>query len=212
MINVLSNMTKQNASDKNCFRMNRVTQFVSFTSIMSVSMTCLAVMLLFLARGTQYPVAVQVTFYHHSHFPHNCEIHKVGLVASLMVTTIAYGMGVGAVPYTMVGELFTPEHRTLGSCLAQVVRWVFPIFFVLHFFLTQKRHRLCPRKGDPLYDPASWTFFYLLLPRSHVCCCGSFCLEVRPRNPRKNTFTALLHLRGKRIDSNSLPVPCESCV
>ena len=41
-----------------------------------------------------------------------------------MVTTIAYGMGVGAVPYTMVGELFTPEHRTLGSCLAQVVRWV----------------------------------------------------------------------------------------
>ena len=42
-----------------------------------------------------------------------------------MVTTIAYGMGVGAVPYTMVGELFTPEHRTLGSCLAQVVRWVF---------------------------------------------------------------------------------------
>ena len=43
-----------------------------------------------------------------------------------MVTTIAYGMGVGAVPYTMVGELFTPEHRTLGSCLAQVVRWVYP--------------------------------------------------------------------------------------
>ena len=50
---------------------------------------------------------------------------KVGLVSSLMVTTISYGMGVGAVPYTMIGELFTPEHRTLGSCLAQVVRWVF---------------------------------------------------------------------------------------
>ena len=43
------------------FRMNRVTQFVSFTSIMSVSMVCLAVMLLLLARGTNYPVPVQVT-------------------------------------------------------------------------------------------------------------------------------------------------------
>ena len=41
--------------------MNRVTQFVSFTSIMSVSMVCLAVMLLLLARGTNYPVPVQVT-------------------------------------------------------------------------------------------------------------------------------------------------------
>ena len=46
-----------------------------------------------------------------------------------MVATIAYGMGVGAVPYTMVGEVFTPEHRTLGSCLAQVVRWVFLVRF-----------------------------------------------------------------------------------
>ena len=177
MINVLSNMTKQNASDKNCFRMNRVTQFVSFTSIMSVSMTCLAVMLLFLARGTQYPVAVQVTFYHHSHFPHNCEIHKVGLVASLMVTTIAYGMGVGAVPYTMVGELFTPEHRTLGSCLAQVVRWGFPVFILPHF-LTKERHCLCPRQGDPPCDLPSWTSFHLLLPRRRLCSCGSLCLEV----------------------------------
>ena len=44
-------------------RMNRVTQFVSFTSIMSISMVCLAVMLLLLAQGTQHPVAVQVTFY-----------------------------------------------------------------------------------------------------------------------------------------------------
>ena len=53
----------KHVSDKNTFRMNRVTQFVSFTSIMSVSMVCLAVTLLLLAQGTQHPVAVQVTFY-----------------------------------------------------------------------------------------------------------------------------------------------------
>ena len=44
------------------------------------------------------------------------------MVSSLLVATTAYGMGVGAVPYTMGGEGFTPEHRSLGSCLAQVVR------------------------------------------------------------------------------------------
>ena len=110
-------------SHKNVIRMNRVTQFVSFTAIVSISMVCLAVMLLLLDQGTEHPVAVQVTFYPNSYFL----LQKVGLVASLMVATIAYGMGVGAVPYTMVGEVFTPEHRTLGSCLAQVVRWVFPI-------------------------------------------------------------------------------------
>ncbi len=50
------------ASNNSVLRMNRVTQFVSFTSIMSVSMVCLAVTLLLLAQGTQHPVAVQVTF------------------------------------------------------------------------------------------------------------------------------------------------------
>ena len=108
-------------SHKNVIRMNRVTQFVSFTAIVSISMVCLAVMLLLLDQGTEHPVAVQVTFYPNPFF---LLIQKVGLVASLMVATIAYGMGVGAVPYTMVGEVFTPEHRTLGSCLAQVVRWL----------------------------------------------------------------------------------------
>ena len=53
-------------SNINVFRMNRVTQFVSFTSIMSISMICLAVMLLLLAQGTEHPVAVQVTLHPHS--------------------------------------------------------------------------------------------------------------------------------------------------
>ena len=126
--------------------MNRVTQFVSFTSIMSLSMVCLAVMLLLLAQGTQYPVAVQVILNTPFFYPGDCETQQVGLVVSLMVTTIAYGMGVGAVPYTMVGEVFTPEHRTLGSCLAQVVRWVSPTSsaFICPHFSPKERHRLCP--------------------------------------------------------------------
>ena len=47
--------------------MNRVTQFVSFTSIMSISMVCLAAMLLLLAQGTNHPLAVQVTFHYPPH-------------------------------------------------------------------------------------------------------------------------------------------------
>jgi len=86
-------------------RMNRVTQFVTFTSIMSVAMFFFGAMLFLMARGFDDQLLVQV-----------------GLVSSLLVATTAYGMGVGAVPYTMVGEVFTPEHRSLGSCLAQVVR------------------------------------------------------------------------------------------
>ena len=133
-------------------------------------------------------------------FPGNCKTQKVGLVASLMVTTIAYGMGVGAVPYTMVGEVFTPEHRTLGSCLAQVVRWVYPTSAgsLVHDFSSQERHRLCPCQSDPPCDPASWSPFHLLLPWRCLCSCSNLCLEVCPRNPRKNPLTALLHLWGKK--------------
>ena len=40
----------------------------------------------------------------------------------LLVACVSYGLGVGAVPYTMIGEVFPPQYRTLGSCLAQVVR------------------------------------------------------------------------------------------
>ena len=44
------------------------------------------------------------------------------LVASLQVGTIAYGAGVGSIPYTMVGEVFTPEYKTVGTCVVQSVR------------------------------------------------------------------------------------------
>ena len=164
--------------------MNRVTQFVSFTSIMSISMVCLAVMLLLLAQGTQYPVAVQVILNTPFFYPGDCETQQVGLVASLMVTTIAYGMGVGAVPYTMVGEVFTPEHRTLGSCLAQVVRWVSPTSsaFICPHFSPKERHRFCPGQGHPPCDPPSWTPLHLLLPWRCLCSCRPLCLEIRPRN------------------------------
>ena len=85
-------------------RMNRKPQFVTFSSIMAVGMVVLASMVVLMNLGwtsTWVPA---------------------GLIASLLLTTTAYGTGVGAVPYTIVGEIFTPEFRTLGSCMAQVVR------------------------------------------------------------------------------------------
>ena len=50
------------------------------------------------------------------------------LVASLQVGTIAYGAGVGSIPYTMVGEVFTPECKTVGACVVQSIRSG-PFFF-----------------------------------------------------------------------------------
>ena len=171
--------------------MNRVTQFVSFTSIMSVSMVCLAVMLLLLARGTSYPVAVQVTL------PlQNQIVAQAGLIASLMVTTIAYGMGVGAVPYTMVGELFTPEHRTLGSCLAQVVRWVNGGNPSMLHFSPQERHCVCPGEGNSPRNSALGTALHLLLPWRRLCTCGCLCMDLCPGDPGENALAALLHIPG----------------
>ena len=47
---------------------------------------------------------------------------EVFLVFVLLLGTMAYGLGVSAVPYTMVGEVFTLEFRTLGSCMVQITR------------------------------------------------------------------------------------------
>ena len=47
---------------------------------------------------------------------------QICLVASLQVGTIAYGAGVGSIPYTMTGEVFTPEYKTVGACVVQSVR------------------------------------------------------------------------------------------
>jgi len=44
------------------------------------------------------------------------------MIVSLEVVTVSYGAGVGCIPYTMVGEVFTPQHKTAGSCLVQCVR------------------------------------------------------------------------------------------
>ena len=85
-------------------RMNRVAQFVIFSSIMAVGMVVLAYMVVLMNLG-RTSAWVQAS-----------------LIASLLISNTAYGMGVGAVLYTIVGEIFTPEFRTLGSCMAQVVR------------------------------------------------------------------------------------------
>ena len=85
-------------------RMNRVAQFVTFSSIMAVGMVVLASMMFLMNLGWTSAWV------------------QASLIASLLISTTAYGMGVGAVPYTIIGEIFTPEFRTLGSCMAQVVR------------------------------------------------------------------------------------------
>ena len=41
----------------------------------------------------------------------------------MFVGTVAYGAGVGSIPYTMVGEVFTPDYKTLGACMVQSVRY-----------------------------------------------------------------------------------------
>ena len=46
----------------------------------------------------------------------------VMLVVALEVGCVAYGAGVGSVPYAMVGEVFTPEYKTLGAAVLLVVR------------------------------------------------------------------------------------------
>ena len=73
--------------------MNRVPQFVTFSSIMSASLLCIGTIL---ASVTE--LSGKTGF-------------QAVLLISLMVATTAYGLGVGAVPYTMLGEVFTPRHR-----------------------------------------------------------------------------------------------------
>ena len=92
----------------NLDRISRMGQFVSFTSIVAGGMFTLGAMLLLLAKGTGDPT-----------------VEAIVLVASLVIATIAIGLGAGSVPYTLMGELFPPEYRTLGSCVVLVVRSTF---------------------------------------------------------------------------------------
>lgn len=73
--------------------MNRVPQFVTFSSIMSTSLLCIGTIL---ASVTQLSGKTGM---------------QAALLVALMLATTAYGLGVGAVPYTMLGEVFTPRHR-----------------------------------------------------------------------------------------------------
>ena len=43
-----------------------------------------------------------------SHFQHKLGLANISYF-QCEVATLAYGLGVGAVPYTMLGELFTPK-------------------------------------------------------------------------------------------------------
>merc|ERR1719350_224158 len=54
----------------------------------------------------------------------------VMLVVSLQVATVAYGAGVGPITYTMVGEVFMPQYKTVGACVVQSVRCIIVFIFV----------------------------------------------------------------------------------
>ena len=92
--------------DKNCFRIFRVGQFFGFTAIVAGGMFTLGAMLLLLAKESGNKTAEGVV-----------------LVVSLVVATIAIDLWPGSVPYTLMGELFPAEYRTLGSCVVLVVRY-----------------------------------------------------------------------------------------
>ena len=47
---------------------------------------------------------------------------QAALLATLLSASISYGLGVGAVPYTLLCELFPPHYKTVGACLAQLTR------------------------------------------------------------------------------------------
>ena len=80
-------------------------QFVSFTSIVAGGMFTLGAMLLLLGKGSG-----------------NLALEAIVLILALVLATVAIGLGPGSVPYTLMGELFPPEYRTLGSCVVLVVR------------------------------------------------------------------------------------------
>ena len=47
---------------------------------------------------------------------------QLGLVSSVLIFTVAYGAGFGAVPYALMGEVFPPHVKTFGSNLCHTVR------------------------------------------------------------------------------------------
>ena len=89
--------------DKNWFRIFRVGQFFGFTAIVAGG---IGAMLLLLVKESGNKTAEGVV-----------------LVVSLVVATIAIDLWPGSVPYTLMGELFPAEYRTLGSCVVLVVRY-----------------------------------------------------------------------------------------
>ena len=53
---------------------------------------------------------------------------QLGLIISILIFTIAYGAGFGAVPYALLGEIFTPNVKTIGVCVCQCFRLVHKVY------------------------------------------------------------------------------------
>jgi len=93
-------------------KLNRRPQFMFFSSIMSAAMFIFGVALMLIGQARASTHAGLL------------------LVGSLFVGTVAYGAGVGSIPYTMVGEVFTPDYKTLGACMVQSVRCITVFSFI----------------------------------------------------------------------------------
>ena len=109
-------------------------------------------MLLLLAKGSGEPA-----------------VEAIVLVASLVLATVAIGLGPGSVPYTLMGELFPPEYRTLGSCVVLVVRSFFQHLSsnILLESTPSKQERLSVSAGEvaPLSHQLPWPARRLHIPR-----------------------------------------------
>ena len=87
--------------------MPRVGQFVSFTSAVAVGMFTLGAMLLLLSQGSG-----------------NQKFEAIVLVTSLVLACIALALGAGSVSFALMGELFPPEYKVLGSVVVFTARSV----------------------------------------------------------------------------------------
>ena len=115
-----------------------MSQFVSFALLMSIALFALALATQLLAWGwestalqvlklktTSNLLTKQRARVHAWGWKNITCILKASFVASLLVATIAYGMGVGAVPYTQVGP--TLNDNCFSSELLSTVQFSFPI-------------------------------------------------------------------------------------
>ena len=100
--------------------MRRKPQYIVSAFIMGVAMFSFGGILKLLNEGIKENKTYQLIKL--AHLEEKSSWLQVLLIVCLEVGAIAYGAGVGSIPYTMAGEVFTPECKTMGICIVQSVR------------------------------------------------------------------------------------------